>query len=233
MIAVLYISLIIVAYLLGSISNATWIGNTFFKVDVREHGSKNAGATNVLRVLGWKAGLPVFLLDFAKGVLAVCLILLTPLLKNPAPADPVMSNGFVAFQIALGIAVVAGHIFPIFAGFKGGKGVATMAGVVLAIFPAAMLIMLGIFIVCLLCTRYVSLSSIVASIFLPIIVIVIFDFCGLSETGEPLTLEIFSVLVTVMILITHRNNIKRLRNGTEQKIVIRKNPSIALPEREE
>jgi glycerol-3-phosphate acyltransferase PlsY len=227
MTAFLYVSLILAAYLLGSISNALWIGNLFFKVDVREHGSKNAGATNTLRVLGWKAGAPVFILDFAKGVGAVCLILLTSLEKNPEPPDRFMSNTFVSYQIALGIAAVLGHIFPVFASFKGGKGVATIAGVILAIFPAAMLMVLGIFIICLLITRYVSLSSMIAAVFLPLIVIVFFDFC--MGIYEPLTLEIFSVLATVMVLITHRNNIKRLRNGTEQKIAFRKNPSIELP----
>ncbi|MDR2802510.1 MAG: glycerol-3-phosphate 1-O-acyltransferase PlsY [Prevotellaceae bacterium] len=227
----LYIALIIAAYLLGSISNALWIGKLFYNVDVREHGSKNAGATNILRVLGWKAAAPVFILDFAKGVGAVCLILLTSLEKNPVPPDRFMSNTFVCFQIALGMAAVLGHIFPVFASFKGGKGVATIAGVILAIFPLAMLLVLGIFLISLLLTRYVSLSSIIAAIFFPFIVIVIFDV--LVGTYEPLTLEIFSVLATVMILITHRNNIKRLRNGTEQKIVIRKNPSIELPKRKE
>ncbi len=229
MVIFLYIGLVIAAYLIGSISNAVWVGNMFFKVDVREHGSKNAGATNMMRVLGWKAALPVFLLDMGKGVLAVCLILFTPLLKNPEPPDPVMSNTFVAFQIALGLAVVLGHIFPIFASFKGGKGVATMAGVVLAIFPMAMLIALGVFIVVLLITHYVSLSSIAAAIALPLIVIVFFDL--ILGYSEPITLEIFSVLVTVMILVTHRKNIRRLRAGEETKFVLRKNPSVELPKK--
>ncbi|MDR1405810.1 MAG: glycerol-3-phosphate 1-O-acyltransferase PlsY [Prevotellaceae bacterium] len=227
MTVLLYIALIIAAYLLGSVSNALWIGKSFFNVDIREHGSKNAGATNTLRVLGWKAAVPVFVLDFAKGVGAVSLILLTALEKNPEPPDRFMSNTFVSFQIALGIAAVLGHIFPVFASFKGGKGVATIAGVILAIFPAAMLMVLGIFIVCLLATRYVSLSSMIAAVSLPFIVIVVFDIW--IDTYEPVTLEIFSVLAMIMILVTHRNNIKRLRNGTEQKIVIRKNPSIELP----
>jgi len=225
----LYIGLIIAAYLIGSISNAIWVGKCFFKVDVREHGSKNAGATNVLRVLGWKTALPVFTLDFAKGVAAVCLILFTSLVKNPLPLpdgspDRVMANTFVSFQIALGAAAVLGHIFPIWASFKGGKGVATIAGVVLAIFPAAMAIVAGIFFVCLLFSRYVSLSSLMAAATLPVIVI-IFDFI----TYEPLTLILFSILVTIVIFITHRKNIRRLRAGEEHKIVFRKNPSIDLP----
>ncbi len=226
MMAFLYIGLVVAAYLLGSISAAVWVSRTFFKIDIRQHGSKNAGATNVMRVLGWKAGLPVFIWDFAKGVLAVCLILFTPLFKNPEPPDPVMSNYFVAFQIALGLAVVLGHIFPAFASFKGGKGVATMAGVVLAIFPAAMLVALGIFLIVFLATRYVSLSSMAAAAALPFIVIVVFG-CWIG-TYEPLTLQIFSALVTVMIIITHRNNIKRLLKGEEHKITFHKKPSIDL-----
>jgi glycerol-3-phosphate acyltransferase PlsY len=221
----LYILSIVAAYLLGSISNAVWIGKAFFKIDVREHGSKNAGATNVLRVLGWKAGAPVFLLDIAKGVGAVCLIYFTPLEK--IHTDDFISNTFVGFQIALGIAAIVGHIFPVFASFKGGKGVATIAGVILAILPAAMLVAFGVFALCLLVTRYVSLSSLMAALCLPFTVIVVFD-CWMG-LYEPLTLEIFSLLVPIVIFITHRRNIKRLRNGTEQKIVIRKNASITCP----
>ncbi|MDR0667993.1 MAG: glycerol-3-phosphate 1-O-acyltransferase PlsY [Prevotellaceae bacterium] len=224
---ILFIALIIVAYLIGSISNALWIGKVCFNTDVREHGSNNAGATNVMRILGWKAAAPVFVLDFVKGVLAVCLIYFTSLEKDPT--DHFEANTFVSFQIALGVAVVLGHIFPLYASFRGGKGVATTAGVVLATFPAAMLIVLSIFLICLLITRYVSLSSIIAAIFLPIIVIVLFDL--VIGTYEPLMLEIFSVLVTITILITHRKNIRRLRDGTENKIVIRKNPSIEIPKK--
>jgi glycerol-3-phosphate acyltransferase PlsY len=213
--------LLIVAYLIGSFSSAVFISKRFFHIDIREYGSKNAGATNILRVLGWKAALPVFIFDFLKGVAAVCLVYFTNMEKEIS--DVAMSNLFVSFEIALGIAVVLGHIFPIYEKFKGGKGVATMAGAVLAIFPMAMLIVIAIFVICLISTKYVSLSSIVGSISLPIIVIVVFDI--ILDTYEPLTLEIFSVLVAIMMIITHRNNIKRLRNGTESKINFdKKNP---------
>jgi len=206
--------LVVVAYLLGSISSATLISKKYFKIDIREHGSKNAGATNVLRVLGWKASLPVFAIDFAKGVVAVCLVFVSTLITDFVPPD--RTNAFVSFQITLGVAAVLGHIFPIFSKFKGGKGVATTAGVMLAIFPVAMLMVIGIFVICLIITRYVSLSSMIGAAFLPIIVIVLFDV--IIDTYEPLTLEIFSVIAAIMIFITHRNNIKRLRNGTESKI---------------
>jgi glycerol-3-phosphate acyltransferase PlsY len=220
---------------MGSISSAVWVSKTLFKVDIRQHGSKNAGATNVLRVLGWKAGLLVFVTDFAKGVLAVCLVYFTALEKSTElPGGAVSgwyigeSDTFAVIQIVLGLAVVLGHIFPVFASFRGGKGVATMAGVVLAIFPAAMLVALGVFLLCLLLSRYVSLSSIVAALFLPFIVIVVFG-CWAGRP-EPLTLQAFSLMVTVMILITHRHNIKRLWKGEEHKIVFNKHPSIQLPD---
>jgi glycerol-3-phosphate acyltransferase PlsY len=210
--------LIVIAYLLGSISSATLISKKYFDIDIRDYGSKNAGATNVLRVLGWKASLPVFLIDFAKGVAAVCLVFVSTLVTDFVPPD--RTNPFVGFQIALGAAAVLGHIFPVFSHFKGGKGVATMAGVVLAIFPVAMLMVLGIFVISLLLTHYVSLSSMIAATFLPIIVIVLFDV--IIDTYEPLTLEIFSVVAAILIFVTHRNNIKRLLNGTESKINFKK-----------
>ncbi len=217
----LYAGLLLAAYLLGSVSNALWIGKKFYNVDVREHGSKNAGATNVLRVLGWKASLPVFALDLLKGVLAVMLVKFTGLEHE--------TEGYVSFQIVLGMMAVLGHIFPIFSGFKGGKGVATMAGVVLAIHPNAFLITLIIFILCLLITRYVSLSSIIAALFYPLIVIVLFGE-WLNEQ-ETITLKIFSIVAMLIILFTHRKNIKRLLKGEESKIVIRKKPSVEIPPR--
>ncbi len=218
----LHAGLIIAAYLLGSISNAVWVGNLLYKTDVRQHGSKNAGSTNVLRVLGWKAALPVFILDMAKGAAAVLLVFLTDYQPE--------TNPFVGFQIVLGLTAMIGHIFPIFAGFKGGKGVATIAGVVTAIHPSAMLITFLIFALSLLITHYVSLSSIIASCCFPFLVIVVFgNWINLEET---LTLKLFSVIVAVIILITHRKNIRRLFKGEESKIVFRKKPSIDIPKKD-
>ncbi len=207
MTAVFNVFLVVVAYLLGSISNAVWIGKRFYGVDVREHGSKNAGATNVLRVLGWKAALPVFILDMAKGILAVQLVRFTQLQPE--------TNQYVGFQILLGMAVLFGHIFPIFSKFKGGKGVATIAGVVLSMHPYAMLMVFVIWLAVFLKTRYVSLSSICASIAFPIIVIVIFGMFLTPE--ETLTMKIFSIVVCGIILYTHRNNMRRLAKGEESK----------------
>ena len=199
----------IVAYILGSISSAVWVSRTFYKTDIRQHGSKNAGATNVLRVLGPKAALPVFLFDMLKGVLAVLLIHFTNLEKG--------TEAYTGYEILLGTFAVLGHIFPLFASFKGGKGVATVAGVVLAINPGAMAMALGIFIICFLITHYVSLSSMSAAICFPFIVIVVFG-CWLRHEATTLTMKIFSIVAAIMIIITHRKNIKRLRNGTESKI---------------
>jgi glycerol-3-phosphate acyltransferase PlsY len=198
----------VIAYLTGSVSSAIFVGKQFFKIDIRNYGSKNAGATNILRVLGPKAALPVFFFDLLKGVIAVVLVRFTNLQHE--------TELYVSFQILLGICVVTGHIFPIFAGFKGGKGVATTAGVILAMHPYAMMMVLGIFGLCLLTSRYVSLSSITAAVCFPVIVIIVFG--EIFNEDETITMKIFSVIAAVMIIFTHRNNIKRLLNGTESKI---------------
>jgi len=217
----LYAALLLAAYLLGSISNSLWIGKKFYKIDIREYGSKNAGTTNMLRVLGWKASLPVFALDILKGVLAVLLIRFTGLQHE--------TESYVSVQIIFGMTAVLGHILPVFAGFKGGKGVATMAGVILAIHPNAFLIALLIFAVCLLITHYVSFSSIITALCYPIIIIVLFG--KWLNTQETITLKIFSVVAMSIILFTHRKNVGRLRKGEESKIVFRKKPSIDLPKK--
>jgi glycerol-3-phosphate acyltransferase PlsY len=210
----LHAGLIIAAYSLGSISNAVWVGNLLYKTDVRKHGSKNAGATNVLRVLGWKAALPVFIFDMAKGAAAVLLVFVVGYKPE--------TNPFVGFQIVLGLTAMLGHIFPVFASFKGGKGVATIAGVITAIHPSAMLITFLIFALSLLITHYVSLSSIIAACCFPFLVIVVFG--NWLNVEETLTLKIFSIVATIIILVTHRKNIRRLRKGEESKIVFRKRP---------
>ncbi|MDR1054564.1 MAG: glycerol-3-phosphate 1-O-acyltransferase PlsY [Prevotellaceae bacterium] len=207
----------VIAYALGSISSAVWVANTFYKTDIRKHGSKNAGATNVLRVLGHKAAIPVFLFDILKGVLAVLLIHFTDLEKG--------TEAYTGYEIVLGTCAVLGHIIPLFASFKGGKGVATIAGIMLAINPGAVAVALGIFVICFLTTHYVSLSSITAAIFFPFIVIVIFG-CWLRSEATTLTMEIFSVITAAIIVVTHRKNIRRLCNGTESKISFKKKTDV-------
>lgn len=203
---VVTILLVVVAYLLGSIPSAVWIGKRFYGIDVREHGSKNAGATNTLRVLGRKAATPVLLLDMAKGFVAVMLFHLSPY----------SGTDFEFYlKLILVVAVVVGHIFPVFAGFKGGKGVATIAGSILAIYPLAVLLGLLSFIVILAVSHYVSLSSMTAGVLLPVYVVLVS-----GETDPPAV--IFACVVAVALIITHRRNIKRLLNGTESKIYLHK-----------
>ncbi|MDR3245894.1 MAG: glycerol-3-phosphate 1-O-acyltransferase PlsY [Prevotellaceae bacterium] len=208
---IMYFIWLVAAYFLGSISSAVWIARTIHGINIREHGSGNAGATNILRVLGPKAALPVFIFDFLKGLAAVQFIRFTSLstLINP--------ELYTGYEIALGICAVLGHIFPIFASFKGGKGVATIAGVLVAISPASMLLALTVFLITFLITRYVSLGSIMAAISFPIFVIFLFGMILKPETTT-LTLKCFSLIASTMIILTHRKNIKRLRNGTENKI---------------
>jgi acyl phosphate:glycerol-3-phosphate acyltransferase len=210
------ILLLIVAYLLGSIPSAVWIGKRFYDVDIREHGSGNSGFSNMVRVLGWKAGLPVFLIDAIKGYIAVNLIRVTQL-YIPGTAD------FVSFQLLLAAAAVLGHIFPIYVGFKGGKGVATLLGILIAIQPQPTLICIGIFVVVFLTTRYVSLSSMIAGIAFPILIIFVFKTTISS-------LIIFSMIISILLLLTHQKNIERLLNKEESraKIVRRRNKSAEI-----
>ncbi|MDR1583091.1 MAG: glycerol-3-phosphate 1-O-acyltransferase PlsY [Prevotellaceae bacterium] len=212
---VMYFIWLAAAYLLGSISSAVWVARTKHGINIREHGSGNAGATNILRVLGPKAALPVFIFDFLKGLAAVQFIRFTAL---DYQFNPELYTGY---EITLGICAVLGHIFPIFASFRGGKGVATVAGVLVAISPYPMLLALIVFLITFLKTHYVSLSSIIAAITFPVFVIFLF---GIALTPEKisLTLKCFSLIASTMIIITHRKNIKRLRNGTENKISFKK-----------
>lgn len=196
-------AIIISAYLLGSIPSSVWVGKVFYNTDVRDHGSGNAGATNTIRVLGWKAGLPVMIIDILKGAAAVTLI---RLVKSPAPG----TDQFINYQLILGGAAVIGHIFPVFARFRGGKGVATLFGIILAISTYSTLICAGVFLLTLFLTKYVSLSSILAGFTFPFAVIVIFH---TSVTS----MVIFSISVAVLLLITHQKNIGRLLRNEESK----------------
>jgi acyl phosphate:glycerol-3-phosphate acyltransferase len=199
---------ILFAYLIGSIPTAVWVGKIFYKTDVREHGSGNAGATNVIRVLGYKAGIPVMLFDVFKGWFAVQLVKIFP--------HQFLSPDAITYvMITLAVAVFLGHVFPLFAGFKGGKGVGTLAGMGIALYPFALLVVLGIFIIILIISKYVSLSSILGSIVFPFIVIFLF---GESNLG----LIVLSILVAVFIPLTHIKNIRRLLKGEENKFQFRR-----------
>jgi len=201
-----------IAYVLGSIATSIWVGKLFFNIDIRKHGSGNAGATNAFRVLGAKAGFVVFAIDMLKGFAAVRLLYLTDFYIPE-------TGNFVNFQLALGLAAMIGHVFPLFAQFKGGKGVATLTGVVLALHPTATLIIFGVFLVSLLITKFVSLSSMVAAFAFPFLLIFAFK----STTPS---LVIFSMIIAILLLFTHQKNIERLLNGEEKKFKIkRKKPN--------
>lgn len=193
---------LVIAYLIGSIPSAVWIGKIFYGVDVREYGSGNAGATNTFRVLGKKAGIPVLLIDIFKGFVAVQL----PYLTDFTPG----SVHFVNLQLVMGVAALFGHIFPLFAAFKGGKGIATLLGIILSVHPYAALLSIAVFLIVFLISNYVSLGSICAAIAFPIIVVVVF------KTKIP-ALVIFSMVIAVLVLVTHQKNIERLLKHQESK----------------
>lgn len=197
---------LLAAYLIGSIPTAVWVGKGIYGIDVREHGSGNAGATNTFRVLGKKAAIPVMLIDIAKGFAASNLVLL---LHSFTPG----SAPFIYFQIGLGITAVLGHIYPVFAQFRGGKGIATLFGMILAIHTPIALICLLIFVGVLLITHYVSLGSMLAALAYPILVYFVFS------TASHF-LVIFGILVCFLVFYTHRKNISRLLAGTESKIFL-------------
>ncbi len=196
---------VVLAYVLGSVPTAVWVGKTFHKIDVREHGSGNAGATNVIRVLGWKTGIPVLLIDVAKGWLASTL----PLLFHLAQPDSAL---LINLQILTGITAIIGHIFPFLAGFRGGKGVATVFGVLLALHPILTLCCIGVFLTVLLITGIVSVSSMVAGLAFPVFLFSLF--------GTPSHIfKIFSIIVAIALIFTHRKNIGRLLKGEEKKLI--------------
>jgi len=197
------IFLLVIAYLLGSFPTAVWIGKIFYNTDVRDHGSGNAGATNTFRVLGKTAGIPVLLLDAFKGWLAVML----PLWYLSAPDSPVL---FENFRVLCGAAAVFGHIFPVFAGFRGGKGIATLLGVSIGMQPVAALFCIGLFLLVLLLTHYVSLGSILASMFYATFILWI-------ERAHHDATIIFAVTIPLLVILTHMKNIRRMIKGNESR----------------
>ena len=199
---------ILLAYLIGSIPTSVWVSKRFFSIDIRDYGSGNAGATNVYRVLGSRWGTFVMIMDMLKGMAAVQLVWLLP-----AYIDHEIQ--FQNLQTGLGLAAVLGHIFPIWADFKGGKGVATVFGMVLGISPITAVGCVGVFLIVLYLTRFVSLSSILASIAFPVFILVIFN------VDNPLY-RVFAIAVALIVLLTHQKNIGRLLRGEESKASILK-----------
>lgn len=191
------------SYLIGSMPSAVWVGKGFYGIDVREHGSGNSGATNTFRTLGVKAGILVLFLDVIKGLTASCLVRYLPFVE-------LGTERFVNLQLLFGLTAVLGHIFPIYTNFKGGKGIATLLGMVIGIHYLSAVACALLFLIILFSTRYVSLSSIFATLAFPIIAVVIY------KNEEPLFIA-FGIAAAVMVVLTHQKNIKRLVEGNESK----------------
>lgn len=198
--------LILLAYSIGSIPTSLIVSRTQFNIDIRDYGSGNAGATNTFRVLGSRWGTFVMIMDMLKGLVAVKLALLLPYY---------IDNEFerTNFQIGLGLAAVLGHIFPVWAEFRGGKGVATLFGLIIAISPWTALSCVGVFLLVLYLTRFVSLSSILASLAFPVFILVVFNVDNIAY-------RIFAIAVALLVIMTHQKNIGRLLSGSENKVPI-------------
>ena len=230
------LSIIIVSYLIGSIPTSIIAGRLLKGIDVREYGSGNAGGTNAFRVLGWKAGLAVTLIDILKGTVAAVYVV------GYFKAYPVV-GGFpdlneVAISLVAGMAAVIGHVFTVFAGFKGGKGVSTAAGMLIGLAPVSMLMVIGVFVLAVWISRYVSLGSILAALAFPIIIAIrkyLFELGGGLDYNVRLFgarwfvhdsldyhLLIFGLIVAAAIIYTHRANIGRLLSGTENRLNFRR-----------
>ena len=201
------ILILFTSYIIGSFPTSIIMGRITRGIDIRDHGSGNAGSTNIFRVLGWKPALVVITFDVFKGWLPA-----SYLAKIFFEATPLPDLGL--FQILCGFCAVLGHTYTIFAGFKGGKGVGTLAGMLIAMFPVAVPLCILVFAITLILTGYVSVGSIIASASLPIILLILPIF-GI-EPAE-LSLLIFSLLVPFFVIYTHRSNISRLRSAEENQ----------------
>ncbi|MAE15139.1 MAG: acyl-phosphate glycerol 3-phosphate acyltransferase [Crocinitomicaceae bacterium] len=198
---------VLLAYFIGSIPSAIWVSKWFFGVDVRDYGSNNAGATNTFRVIGRVAGFTVLFFDILKGWVSVK-ILTSLILYEP------QSSEFINMQLVVGITAVIGHVFPIYEKFQGGKGVATLMGIILAINFSAAIGCVVIFLLIFIFSSYVSLGAIVAAIFFPIITIFIIRV-------ESISVVYFSIFISILVILTHKPNIYRLLNKDENKMKIK------------
>lgn len=225
------VAIIAVSYIIGSIPTSIMAGKMIKGIDIRQFGSGNAGGTNAFRVLGWKTGLTVTLIDIVKGVVAAVSVVAF-FRHHPIDVFPDMNE--VALRLVAGMSAVIGHVFTVFAGFKGGKGVSTAAGMLIGIAPVSMLMVIGVFLLTIYLSRYVSVASIIAAVAFPLIIAIrkyIFELgTGLDYYirlfGEQLSfhdsldyhLLIFGLIVALGILYTHRANIRRLLSGTENRV---------------
>jgi glycerol-3-phosphate acyltransferase PlsY len=210
----IFLVTVVAAYLLGSIPSSVWYGIGYFGIDVRKHGSGNAGATNTFRILGKRAGTIVMLIDVLKGWTATGIASLLFYMNAIGETELLM------YKILFGIIAITGHIFPVFVGFKGGKGIATLLGMVLAIHPELALVCITIFILTLIASQFVSLSSILATLAFPVL-----SWLGVFGQPEPL-LIVFGFVMFVLVVVTHQKNIIRLLNGNENRVNIFKKSKV-------
>ncbi|HSP87709.1 MAG TPA: glycerol-3-phosphate 1-O-acyltransferase PlsY [Ignavibacteriaceae bacterium] len=217
-------AIIVLSYLIGSIPTAIIVSKAVKGIDIREHGSGNAGGTNVMRVLGWKHGLLVILLDACKGILSVVVVARLHYgnmpFQNITPFDD-----FTLVQIIAGISAVIGHVWTIFAGFKGGKGIATAVGMLFMIITVDMLIAVGVFIIVVTISKYVSLGSLLGSIAVPLSLIIRENVFNVDIPSYHTILP-FIIAVSLFIVYTHRKNVVRILDGSENKINFKKKSSL-------
>ena len=204
MISLVFIMML--SYLAGSFPTSIILSKLSKGIDIRDYGSGNAGASNTIRILGWKIGIVVILIDVAKGILATLLI--SQLRIDQLPVNPDMA------QIIAGFCSIIGHIWTVFAGFRGGKGVATGGGMIFALYPVAAAICLIIFLTLLLTVRIVSVGSITAALSLPLVILILKTYFNYAISDQ---LFYFSIFAAALILFTHRSNIKRLMRGEENR----------------
>jgi glycerol-3-phosphate acyltransferase PlsY len=229
------LAILVVSYIIGSIPTSLMAGKMLKGIDIRDFGSGNAGGTNAFRVLGWKAGLTVTLIDIVKGVVAAVSVVAF-FRHHPIDVFPDLND--VALRLLAGISAVIGHVFTLFAGFKGGKGVSTAAGMLIGIAPVSMLMVIAIFLLTIYMSRHVSVASMLAAVAFPLIIAIrkyIFELGGgldyyIKLFGSKLFfhdsldyhLMIFGLIVAAAIIYTHRANIRRLLSGTERRVTFGK-----------
>jgi glycerol-3-phosphate acyltransferase PlsY len=207
---------VLLSYLIGAIPSSLWVGKYYFKIDIRDHGSGNAGATNTFRILGWKAGTLVLLFDFGKGLLCTTVISQLAWTIGDGPAI-LYSNWDPEAMIVIfaGVAAVVGHMFPVYSQFSGGKGAATACGMLYGIEPVSISISLAIFLIVMFSTRYVSLGSIVSSLIYPLTQLTLRYGFNWDIDGS---IILFSSALALGIVIKHKGNIKRLIEGNENRV---------------
>lgn len=206
--------ILVLSYMVGSIPSSVWVGKLFHGIDLREHGSGNAGASNAFRVLGWKCGSMAAVIDLGKGIVAAGLI--STIRIDALPAGFGFWEADSVVRLMAGVAAVAGHNFPLWAGFRGGKGVNTTAGVLIAVTPMVMLVTLAVFATVLFASRYASVASLSATVTYPTAIAI--EKYVIHSEGYDASIFVFSLVLAASIFFAHRTNIKRLLKGEETRI---------------